>query len=106
MATADSYSCCLVGGTFDRFHSGHKLLLSMAVSRAEKVEIHVVNDELASRKSLFIQSYEERVSTILDWLEEKSIHSVKLFQLDDSFGPAPVHKSADAIVILKTLLKD
>lgn len=70
----------------------------MAVSRAEKVEIHVVNDELASRKSLFIQSYEERVSTILDWLEEKSIHSVKLFQLDDSFGPAPVHKSADAIV--------
>ena len=98
MATDGGYTCCLVGGTFDRFHSGHKLLLSMAISRAEKVEIHVVNDELASRKSLFIQGYEERVSTILDWLEEKSIHSVKLFQLDDSFGPAPVHKSADAIV--------
>ena len=46
----------------------------MAISRAEKVEIHIVNDELASRKSLFIQSYDERVSTILDWLEEKSIH--------------------------------
>tara|TARA_B100000614_G_scaffold254466_1_gene269867 strand:- start:367 stop:1389 length:1023 start_codon:yes stop_codon:yes gene_type:complete len=98
MATNDSYACCLVGGTFDRFHSGHKLLLSMAISRSEKVEIHVINDSLAGRKSTFIQDYDTRVNSILDWLEEKSYHSVKLFQLDDAFGPAPSHKSADVIV--------
>ena len=98
MATNVRYACCLVGGTFDRLHSGHKLLLSMAISRSDQVEIHVVNDGLASRKSPFIQSYDERVSAILDWLTEKSYHSVKIFQLDDSFGPAPSHESADVII--------
>jgi uncharacterized protein (UPF0218 family)/phosphopantetheine adenylyltransferase len=70
----------------------------MAISRSDRVEIHVVNDYLASRKSPFIQSYDERVSGILDWLSRKSYHSVKLFQLHDSYGPAPTHESADAII--------
>ena len=37
-----------------------------------------------------IQSYDDRVDAILDWLSEKSYHSVSIFQLNDSFGPAPV----------------
>ena len=98
MATEVGYACCLVGGTFDRLHSGHKLLLSMAISRSEQVEIHVVNDEIAGRKSPHIQPYDDRVNAIYDWLSEKSYHSVSLFQLNDSFGPAPNHKSADAII--------
>ena len=79
MATDVRYACCLVGGTFDRLHSGHKLLLSMAISRSNQVEIHVISDELAGRKSPFIQSYDERVNAILDWLAEKSYHTVKIF---------------------------
>lgn len=98
MATEVRYACCLVGGTFDRLHSGHKLLLSMAISRSEQVEIHVVNDEIASRKSPHIQPYDDRVNAIYDWLSEKSYHSVSIFQLNDSFGPAPNHESADAII--------
>ena len=98
MATDVRYACCLIGGTFDRLHSGHKLLLRMAISRSDQVEIHVLSDELAGRKSPFIQPYEERVNAILDWLSEKSYHSVKIFQLNDSFGPAPTHKLADAII--------
>ena len=81
MATDARYVCCLVGGTFDRLHSGHKLLLSMAISRSDQVEIHVVNDELAGRKSAFVQPYHKRVNEILDWLSEKSYHSAKIFQL-------------------------
>ena len=98
MATEVRYACCLVGGTFDRLHSGHKLLLSMAISRSEQVEIHVVNDEIAGRKSPHIQPYDDRVDAIYDWLSEKSYHSVNIFQLNDSFGPAPNHESADAII--------
>ena len=98
MATEVRYACCLVGGTFDRLHSGHKLLLSMAISRSEQVEIHVVNDEIAGRKSPHIQPYDDRVDAIYDWLSEKSYHSVSIFQLNDSFGPAPNHESADAII--------
>ena len=98
MANDGVYTCGLVGGTFDRLHAGHKLLLSMALSRSERVEIHVISDHLASRKSAFIQSYADRTEAIFEWLTEKSYNSAKLFQLDDSFGPAPVHESADAIV--------
>lgn len=98
MATGSKFECCLVGGTFDRFHAGHKLLLSVAISRCKSVEIYVVNDILASKKSNLIQSYEDRTEKILDWLSQKSHHGVKIFKLDDSFGPAPVHKTADAIV--------
>lgn len=98
MATEPKFECCLVGGTFDRFHAGHKLLLSVAISRSKSVEIHVVNDTLASKKSNLIQSYEDRTHKILDWLNQKSHHGVKIFTLDDAFGPAPIHKKADAIV--------
>ena len=98
MATGSKFECCLVGGTFDRFHAGHKLLLSVAISRSKSVEIHVVNDILASKKSNLIQSYEDRAEKIFDWLNQKSHHGVKIFTLDDAFGPAPVHKTADAIV--------
>jgi len=98
MATDSKFECCLVGGTFDRFHSGHKLLLSVAISRSKSVEIHVVNDTLASKKSNLIQSYEVRSNNILDWLNQKSHHGVKIFTLNDAFGPAPVHEKADAIV--------
>ena len=98
MATGSKFECCLVGGTFDRFHAGHKLLLSVAISRCKSVEIYVVNDILASKKSNLIQSYEDRTEKILDWLSQKSHHGVKIFKLDDPFGPAPVHKTADAIV--------
>ena len=98
MATEPKFECCLVGGTFDRFHAGHKLLLSVAISRSKSVEIHIVNDTLASKKSNLIQSYEDRTHKILDWLNQKSHHGVKIFTLDDAFGPAPIHKKADAIV--------
>lgn len=98
MSTDGAYACCLVGGTFDRFHSGHKLLLNMAITRSKRVEIHIISDDIASRKSPFIQDFHTRYNAILDWLEKKSYQTVKLFQLNDSFGPAPVHKSADAIV--------
>ena len=72
--------------------------LSVAISRSKSVEIHVVNDTLASKKSNLIQSYETRSNNILDWLNEKSHHGVKIFTLNDAFGPAPVHEKADAIV--------
>ena len=98
MATEPKFECCLVGGTFDRFHAGHKLLLSVAISRSKSVEIYVVNDTLAGKKSNLIQSFEVRRNNILDWLNQKSHHGVKIFTLDDAFGPAPVHKRADAIV--------
>ena len=98
MATEIKYDCCLVGGTFDRLHSGHELLLSMAMSSSKSVEIYVVDDEIAKTKSSLIESFQTRVDNILDWLESKSYYNAKVLPLTDSFGPAPKHETADAIV--------
>ena len=57
MATEYQYECCLIGGTFDRFHSGHKLLISAALTKCQSVEIYITTDEMALKKSLLIQDY-------------------------------------------------
>ena len=48
---------CLVGGTFDRFHDGHKELLLTALEVAELVEVWITNDVMSAAKSPFLQSF-------------------------------------------------
>ena len=40
---------CVMGGTFDRLHEGHKLLLRTASALAEKVFVGVVSDEFEDK---------------------------------------------------------
>ena len=92
------YECCLLGGTFDRFHAGHELLLSTALSMANQVEIHILNQNDAEKKSPHIQPVEVRMRAIEDWLKEHHHSNYQLFELIDRHGPAPSHAKADAIV--------
>ncbi len=98
MDTSKRYNCCLVGGTFDRFHVGHNLLLSAAFRNSNRVEIHITVDTIASQKSPFVESYEDRVENVLNWASKNKEKNIKVFPLIDSFGPAPEHSSADCIV--------
>jgi len=64
------YAC--LGGTFDRIHGGHKLLLQTAFKLAKRVLIGVTTDELARRgKKLpeLIYPYEKRVQDVIDFLQ-------------------------------------
>ena len=97
MATEYQYECCLIGGTFDRFHSGHKLLISAALTKCQSVEIYITTDEMALKKSLLIQDYLTRFEQIYSWINDNYPNRVKLFELEDRFGPAPIHETADAI---------
>ena len=66
------YAC--LGGTFDRIHGGHKLLLQTALKLAKRVLIGVTTDELARRgKKLpeLIYPYEKRVQDVIDFLQDK-----------------------------------
>ena len=92
------FRCCLVGGTFDRLHAGHRLLLDAAVKAAESVEIHVSSDVMADQKSSHIQSFEDRRDALLDWIEAHAPGRVTVHQLNDVHGPAPHHAGADCIV--------
>lgn len=64
-----NYGC--LGGTFDRIHGGHKLLLKVAFKLSEKVLIGITSDKLARRGKEFpelIWPYEKRVEDVLEFL--------------------------------------
>ena len=85
---------CLVGGTFDRFHDGHKELLLTALDVAELVEVWITNDAMSAAKSPFLQSFEDRREAILSWADER----ITTHELEDNWGPAPVRKDCDSII--------
>ena len=92
------FSRCLVGGTFDRFHSGHIHLLELAASNAEFVEIWVSDEFIAQQKSSIILPLEERLGEVMDWAELNHGERFSTHILRDSLGPAPVREDCDSII--------
>ena len=72
---------CLVGGTFERFHQGHKTLLKTALEVAEFVEVWITNDAMSAAKSPFLQSFEDRREEIIAWADER----ITTHELEDNF---------------------
>ena len=85
---------CLVGGTFDRFHQGHKSLLNAALDSAELVEVWITNDAMSAAKSPILQSFEDRREAIIAWADER----ITTHELEDNYGPAPIRKDCDSII--------
>ncbi|MBO3800093.1 MAG: pantetheine-phosphate adenylyltransferase [Candidatus Brockarchaeota archaeon] len=77
----------VLGGTFDLFHRGHRLLLSFAASLGEKLIIGVTSDEFASEKKHSVEPFETRLNNVLSFLQEKHVE-FELFKLDDFAGPS------------------
>jgi phosphopantetheine adenylyltransferase/uncharacterized protein (UPF0218 family) len=98
MGGAPQFQLCLVGGTFDRLHAGHRLLLDAAVRAANRVEIHLSSDSMADQKSVNMQSFETRRDELLNWIELHAPRRVSVHELTDRHGPAPSHLTADCIV--------
>ena len=68
------YGC--LGGTFDRLHGGHKLLLKVAFKLAKKVLIGITTDALAKAgKEIpqLIWSYDKRVEDVMEYLHSLGV---------------------------------
>ena len=87
----------LIGGTFDRFHYGHKSLIEIGLSECHSLEVWITNDEIAKSKNSLIKKWEERCSEVEQFLDESSSR-VSFHSLDDKHGPATSHGQATAIV--------
>ena len=85
-----------VGGTFDKFHDGHKKLLSTAFELGNHVEIGVTSDAFGGLKG-DIDSCEERMTNLKSFFSGKSNFNV--VPLEDPFGTTIYEADFDTIVV-------
>ena len=90
------YNKVAVGGTFDKFHDGHKRLLSTAFDIGNRVEIGVTSDAFGGLKG-DIDSCEERMGNLKSFFSDKS--NFVVIPLDDAYGTTIHDGDFDAIVV-------
>lgn len=90
------YKKIAVGGTFDKFHDGHKKLLETAFELGEYVEIGVTSNAFGGLKG-DIDSCTDRMNGILNFFSDKSNFTTMV--LEDAYGTTVTDKDFDAIVV-------
>ncbi len=90
------YNKVAVGGTFDKFHDGHKKLLSTAFELGNHVEVGVTSDSFGGLKG-DIDSCEERMNNLKSFFSNWSNFTV--VPLEDIFGTTIYDEDFDAIVV-------
>ncbi len=91
------YNRVAVGGTFDKFHYGHRKLISTAFEIGEHVEIGVTSNVFASKKG-DVDSCDTRMGNLNEFLSQ--IHdNFHISRLDDPYGPTIHDEDYDAIVV-------
>ena len=85
-----------VGGTFDKFHDGHKKLLSTAFEIANNVEIGVTSDAFGGLKG-DIDSCNVRMKNLKSFFKDYS--NFIIVPLDDPYGTTIYDSDFDAIVV-------
>ena len=96
--SSKKYSKVAVGGTFDKFHDGHKKLLSTAFEMGDRVEIGVTSDAFGGLKGN-IDPCEERMKNLKCFFSDKSNFTV--VPLEDPFGTTISDGDFEAIVVSK-----
>lgn len=90
------YNKVAVGGTFDKFHDGHKKLLSTAFEIGDRVEIGVTSDAFGGLKG-DIDSCEERMRNLKLFFADKTDFTI--VPLEDPYGTTIYEDDFEAIVV-------
>ena len=83
------YNLGLIGGTFDRFHAGHRKLINGALEKCKKIEIWIISDEIARKNNTMVMSWESRKNEIVNSLDKELMNRIEFGLLEDNYGPAP-----------------
>ena len=94
--TSKRYNKVAVGGTFDKFHDGHKKLLSTAFEIGNEIEIGVTSDAFGGLKG-DIDSCKVRMGNLKTFFSDKS--NFVVVPLEDPYGTTIFDKDFDAIVV-------
>ena len=88
------YKKIAVGGTFDKFHDGHKKLLATAFELGEEVEIGVTSNAFGGLKG-DIDSCEDRMRCLKEFFKDRLNYTVMV--LDDAYGTTVFDDEFDAM---------
>lgn len=103
------YDNVVLGGTFDRLHSGHKILLSEAVLRCRrKLTVGVTDESMLKTKCLteLIEPCEERIAHVLEFLQDVDPNiEYNIVPISDPFGPTIDDPTFEMIVVSDETLK-
>eukprot|EP00996_Jenningsia_fusiforme_P002005 NODE_2853_length_1105_cov_47.929924_g2617_i0.p1 GENE.NODE_2853_length_1105_cov_47.929924_g2617_i0~~NODE_2853_length_1105_cov_47.929924_g2617_i0.p1 ORF type:complete len:284 (+),score=51.98 NODE_2853_length_1105_cov_47.929924_g2617_i0:141-992(+) len=99
-----TYAHVALGGTFDRMHNGHRLLLTTsALHSTERIRVGVAINELLAKKqhASLIQPVDERVSAVREFLQRVTPEGTALdiFPMDEFTGGTTTLASVNAIVV-------
>jgi len=96
------YERVCMGGTFDRLHAGHKILLSTALLRTrEKLTVGVTSPCLLGKKTLteLIEPLEARINSVNSFISTADGRvEANVVEIKDPFGPAIVDPTLQCIV--------
>lgn len=95
------YKRVAVGGTFDKFHKGHKKLLKKAFEIGDEILIGVTSDEFGGQKG-DIESCSIRMSNLgkfLDKFSPEYQRKYSIVRLEDHYGPTIKNETIDALVV-------
>jgi pantetheine-phosphate adenylyltransferase len=91
-----------VGGTFDEFHRGHKVLLMKAFEIGEHVLIGLCSDEFVKKmgKPHVTASFEDRLKELQAFLEALTLSERgEIVPLNDPYGATITDKCIEALVV-------
>ncbi|XP_055315780.1 bifunctional coenzyme A synthase [Sitodiplosis mosellana] len=93
----------VLGGTFDRLHVGHKMLLTEAVLRAKKrVVVGVTDADMIKTKLLreLILPVETRIRDVRNFLQAiDNTLTYEVVPIEDPFGPTKTDPNLDIIIV-------
>jgi pantetheine-phosphate adenylyltransferase len=98
------YENVAVGGTFDEFHRGHKILLMKAFDVGKHVLIGLCSDEFAQKlnKPHPVASYNHRLEDLKTFLQEHGLlERAKIIPLKDPYGVTLSKGCIEALVVSK-----
>ncbi|KAM3720659.1 Bifunctional coenzyme A synthase [Dirofilaria immitis] len=97
------YDAVVLGGTFDRLHNGHKMLLSRAVIAAsERVVCGVTCGDMIKKKILWelMEPFEKRAKAVQEFVEDISCNvRCEIHSIVDPYGPSIVDPDLRAIIV-------
>lgn len=103
----DGFKLVGIGGTFDRLHLGHELMLNTAFKIGQQVKIGVVVKEALGKKEYLeaVLPYEKREATLLKFLESNGYSKrAEIVRIDDPLGNFKGTGGADKDRALEAIL--